>query len=114
MAGSGASAMLERVLDDDLLHEQLSTAGSRLTAAYRRTRAMRAQEAAQDKKLYEHVREAAGALTAAARRALGKPEPKPPRRAPRRLAALAIGLSVVALVRSMHRAQQAASPPPAA
>src|SRR5689334_13589102 len=112
MARANASTIFERVLDDDLLHEQLSTAGSRLTAAYRRTREMRAQEAAQDKKLYEHVREAVGALTAAVRRALGKPEPEPPRKAPRRLAALAVGASLVALVRSMHRAQQAASPPP--
>ena len=112
MAGTRATAVIERLLEDDYLQEQLATGSARLRAAYRRGRAMRAQEAAQDKKLYDHVRVAAGALTEAARRAVGKPEPEPPRRW-RRVSVLVVGVGVLVLVRSMHRAQQAAGVPPA-
>jgi hypothetical protein len=100
--------MIERLLEDDYLHEQISAGSAQVRAAYQRARAMRAQEAAQDKKLYDHVRGAAAALTAAARRALGKPEPEPPKRR-RRLPVVLVGVSVLVLVRSMHRTQQAVS-----
>jgi hypothetical protein len=108
MAARRPTAMIERLLEDDYLHEQIAMASARLRAAYQRARALRAQEAAQDKKLYDHVRGAAGSLTEAARRALGKPEPEPPKRW-RRLPVLIVGICVLALVRSMHRAQQADS-----
>jgi len=102
------TAVFERLLEDDYLHEQISAGSGQLRAAYRRARAMRAHEAAQDKKLYDHVRGAAGALTEAGRRALGKPEPEPPKRW-RRVPVVLVGASVLVLVRSMHRAQRAAS-----
>jgi hypothetical protein len=104
------TAVIGRLLEDDYVQDQLSTGASQLSAAVRRARAMRAQEAAQDKKVYEHAREAVGALTEAARRALGKPEPEPPKRW-RRLPVLVLGVAVIALVRSMHRAQKSAVRP---
>jgi hypothetical protein len=105
---ASATAVIERLLEDDDLHEQVSAGSAQLRAAYDRARAMRAQEAAQDKKLYDHLRGAAGALTQAGRRALGKPEPEPPKRW-RRLPVLIVGVAVLALVRSMHRTQQRAA-----
>jgi hypothetical protein len=107
-----ATAVLERLIEDDYIHEQLSTGADRLLAAYRRGRALRAHKAAQDKKLFDHVREASASFIEAARRLTGRPEPEPPPRR-RRLPVLLIGVGVLVLVRSMHRAQKAAAPPPA-
>jgi hypothetical protein len=104
-----ATAVLDRLIHDDYLHEQLTRGGDRLLAAYRRGRALRAQDAAQDKKLFEHARASAGSIVAAGRRLAGKPEPEPKRR--RRLPVLVIGVGVLALVRSMHRTQQARAAP---
>jgi hypothetical protein len=98
------TAVLERLIEDDYLHEQLSAGADRLLAAYRRGRSMRAHEAAQDEKLFEHVRASAASVVAAGRRLAGKPEPEPRRR--RTVPVLVIGLAVLALVRSMHRAQR--------
>jgi hypothetical protein len=106
MASTSAPAVIERLIDDDYVHEQVGAAADRLRAAYRRSRALSRQEAVQDKRLYDHVREAIGALTAAVRRLAGQPEPEPPKRRGRKLAIVVIGIGVVALVRSMHRRQQ--------
>jgi hypothetical protein len=108
MADTRATAVLERLVDDDYLQEQLGAGAARLRAAYRRARAVRAEEAVKDKKLYDHLRGAAGSLTEAGRRALGKPEPKPRRRW-RRLPVLLVAVAVLALVRAMHRADQQAA-----
>jgi hypothetical protein len=110
MASARAGAVVERLMDDQYLHEQLAagTAGAR--AAYRRARAMRGQQAVQDKKLYDHVRRSAAALTEAARRAAGKPKPEPKRRW-RRLPVMLVSVAVAALVWAMHRTQQATTQP---
>ena len=108
MATSGPTAVLERLIEDDYLHEQLTAGGDRLLAAYRRARAMRTEEAVKDRKLFEHLREASGAIAESARRLAGRPEPEPPRR--RRLPVLIVGAGVFLLVRSMHRAQQSGAP----
>lgn len=104
MATSGPTAVLERLIEDDYLHDQLTTGGDRLLAAYRRARVMRAEEAVKDRKLFDHLREASGAIAESARRLAGRPEPEPPRR--RKLPILIVGVGVLALVRSMHKAQQ--------
>jgi hypothetical protein len=104
MAG-GATRVIERLIDDDYVHEQLVAGVDRLGAAYRRARTLRRQEALQDRKLYDHVRVAAGSLGEATRRALGKPKPEPKRRR-RRIPAVLVLVAVGALVRVMHRAQQ--------
>jgi hypothetical protein len=100
-----ASAVIERLIEDDYFQEQLTTGADRLAAAYRRGRSMRAAEAAQDQKLIDQLRGAAAALVAAGKRLIGTPEPEPARRR-RTVPALAVGIGVLALVRSMHRAQQ--------
>src|SRR4051794_20533890 len=105
MAG-GATQVIERLLHDDYVHEQLGAGAERLGAAYRRARTLRRQEALQDKKLYDHVRVATGSLAEAVRRAVGKPEP-PPKRRFRRASTVLILVTVAALVRWLHRAQQA-------
>jgi hypothetical protein len=106
MAGSGATRVIERLIDDEYVHEQLTTGAQRLRAAYRRARALRREEAVKDQTVYDHLRVAAGSLTEAARRAAGKPRSEPPKRWPRRLGAMVILGSVGGLVRTMHRVQQ--------
>jgi hypothetical protein len=101
----GARTVFERLIDDDYVHEQLGAGVDRLGAAYRRARTLRRQDAVQDRKLYDHVRAAAGSLTEAARRALGKPKPQPKRRR-RRLPAVMVLVAVGALVRAMHRVER--------
>jgi hypothetical protein len=56
MADTRPTAVLERLIDDDYVQEQLRTGVARLRAAYRRAQAVRAHEAVQDKKLYDHIR----------------------------------------------------------
>ena len=80
MASSQTAAVIERLLDDDYVHEQLATAGAGARGAYRRARRLPPQKAVQDKTVYDRVRQTATGLTEAARRAAGKPKPKPPRR----------------------------------
>lgn len=106
MADTRATAVLERLVDDEYVHEQLGAGVARLGAAYRRAQAVRAHEAVQDKRLYDHVRGAAGALTEAGRRVVGMPEPEPKRRW-RRVPIVVVGAAVLGLVWSMHRRQQA-------
>jgi hypothetical protein len=112
MASNRATAIADRLIDDDYLHEQFAAGGERLRAAYRRSRSLSRREAVQDQKLYDHVREAIGSLNEATRRAIGRPKPEPPKRRGRRVAALLIGAAVLALVRDMHRRQRAASSAP--
>jgi hypothetical protein len=110
MASAQATTILERLIDDDAVHEQLVAGGARIRDAYRRARRLPAHKAVQDPTLYDQLRGAAGALTEAARRLAGKPKPKPepPRRA-RRLATL-IGVAVTAgAFYFARRADQAAS-----
>ena len=111
-----ATRVFDRLLGDDHAQEEIGRGARRLGAAYRRARTLRSREAVQDKKLYDHIREAMASLTEAGRRIAGQPEPEPKRRG-RRLPAILILAGVAALARAMHRQQQAAatgSPTPAA
>src|SRR5215216_1104423 len=114
MARNSATAVIERLLDDDYLHEQMAAGAERLRAAYHRSRSLSRREAVQDKKLYDHVRDEVGSLSEAARRVAGKPKPEPPKRRGRRVSVLLIGVSLVVLVRDMQRRQQAAAMTPGA
>jgi hypothetical protein len=60
------------------------------------------------RKLYDHVRGAAGSLSEAARRIANRPEPGPERRW-RRVPVLVVALGIGVLVRAMHREQQSRS-----
>jgi hypothetical protein len=106
MPDRSATAVIDRLMEDDYLQEQLSAGAARARAAYKRARAVRAQQAVKDQKLYDHVRGAAESLSEAARRAAGKPKPEPKRRW-RRVPVVLVAVGVAALVRQMHRAQQA-------
>lgn len=122
MASTQPTAVLERLIDDDYLHEQLVAAGARLRDAYRRARHLPAEKAVHDPTLYDHVRGAAAAGTEAVRRAVGRPKPQPPRRRGRRLLFL-LGMAVTAaafyVARRADEAQRGAdtafpdAPPPA-
>jgi hypothetical protein len=105
MASDQATAILERLIDDEYVHEQLVAGGARMRDAYRRARRLPGHKAVQDPTLYDHVRGAVAAVTEAARRVAGKPKSGPKRRWGR-LPVLLIALAVAALVREMHRAQQ--------
>jgi hypothetical protein len=69
-----ASPTLERLLDDDTVHEYLGDAAKRLREAAVRARKLPADRAVQDKKLYESVRRAFGDLAGAIRRVEEPPE----------------------------------------
>jgi len=105
MAQARPTAVLERLVDDEYVQEQLGAGVARLRAAYRRARVLRAHEAVQDEKLYDHVRRAAAGLYEAGRQAVGKPPPDPKPRW-RRLSVLVVALGVAALVWDMHRAHR--------
>lgn len=104
VTGTRVGAVLERLIDDEYFHDQVAAGTDRLRAAYRRGRDKRAREAVQDQKLLDQARGAVGSFVAAGRRLAAPPEPEPPRR---RVPVVLIGVAVLALVRSMHRAQQA-------
>ena len=76
-----AGPYVRRLLEDERVHDQLSDAAARLRKAYRRAeRKKKGAKAAEDKKLYAHVRRAAASLRGAAMALQRKPPPKPKRR----------------------------------
>jgi hypothetical protein len=100
MASTQPTAIIERLVDDDYVHEQLVAGGARLRDAYRRARHLPGHKAVQDPTVYDNLRGAVVAAIAAVRRALGKPksEPEPPpRRGRRALLLLGLAVSVAAL-----------------
>ncbi len=92
-----ATNMLERLLDDDLVHAQLRTTAGRARDAVRRARKLSPQDAVQDKKVYDNLRRAAAAGTLAARRLTGRDKPAPKHRARRVVVALAAGAAAAAV-----------------
>jgi hypothetical protein len=95
----GAAPYVRRLLEDERVHDQLSDAATRLRKAYRRAeRKKKGAKAAEDKKLYAHVRGAAGSLRGAALALQRKPPPKPKRRGRKvvRVATLAGGVVLLA------------------
>jgi hypothetical protein len=112
MASTQTTAVVERLLDDDYVHEQIAAAGAGMRDAYRRARRLPPHQAVQDKTLFDRLRQTATGLTEAARRAAGKPEPEPPRRhrAPLMLVVLAAGAVVVWAAKRHGQIQQTAGP----
>jgi hypothetical protein len=105
-----ASAVIERLIDDDYLHEELMAAGARLRDAYRRARRLPGRRAVQDEKLYDQVRQGVGALTEVVRRAAGKPEPKRGHRLRRLFLMLVAAGGAGVAVRSWQQSQQQQPP----
>ena len=108
-------AVLERLLDDDYVHEQIGTAAHGLRDTYRRARRLPPEIAVQDKTVYENIRTAASGLTAAIKRVAAKPPPEPPRRS-RRPLLLVMGITGAIVILAARRdremrEQRAASQP---
>ncbi len=92
-----ATSALERLLDDDLVHAQLTIAAGRVRDAVQRARRLPPQDAVQDKKVYDNLRRAAAAGTLAVRRVTGRDKPAPKHRARRVVLALAAGAAAAAV-----------------
>lgn len=86
-----ATYYVQRLFEDEYVQDQLREAVSRLRSVYGRVRKQPAQ-AAEDKKLYTNVRQAATSIRKAVT-ALRRPEPEPPKH---RFRTVAIPLTVVA------------------
>ena len=113
MASSRPITILERVLDDDYVHEQIGMAASGLRSTYRRARHLPPDVAVQDKTVYDHMRTTATGLTNAVKRVAAKPPPEPPRRRRRPLLlVMALAGAVVLLAARRDRELRAAGPPP--
>jgi hypothetical protein len=93
-----AAPYVRRLLEDERVHEQLGDAATRLRKAYQRVDRKKGAKAVEDKKLYAHVREAAGSLRGAALALQRKPPPKPKRRG-RTLVVVALTGAVVLLAK---------------
>jgi ferric-dicitrate binding protein FerR (iron transport regulator) len=108
-----AQTYARRLLEDEYVQEQLRKAAGGLRAAYDRARKERAQ-AAEDKRLYGHVREAVTSIRNAAI-ALQRPKPKPKRRLGRvAVLACAVGGCVLLTKKLQEQQEPAAQAYPAA
>jgi ferric-dicitrate binding protein FerR (iron transport regulator) len=98
---------IQRLLEDEYVQEQLRDAASGLHAAYLRTSKKRAQ-AAEDKRLYGNLREAATSLRKAMT-ALQRPAPEPKRRMPKLAILALIGGGGALLITRLQKGQSQAS-----
>jgi hypothetical protein len=116
MARSEPIAILERVLDDDYVHEQIGAAAAGLRNTYRRARHLPPDVAVQDKTVYDHLRTTATGITEAVKRAAGKPPPEPPsrRRGPLLIVMALAGAVVLAAARRQRELRETGPPPPSA
>ena len=105
MSSSNAGVYLQRLVEDDYVHEQITEAISRLHKAYRRADRKKGAKAAEDKKLYEHVRAAAGSLRRAGT-ALQRKPPKPKHRGRKVAAAAALAAGAVLATRKLASSEQ--------
>ena len=109
------STYVNRLLDDDVVREQIGDALVRGRSAYRRARAKRVAEAVKDKRLMDHLTGAVASLQAALRALTDQPPPK--RRRPLRTATLlggALAAGGVAIAVDRRARVQAGSPGAAA
>src|SRR5215467_11866921 len=97
---ANATVYLQRLVEDDYVHEQITEAVSRLHKAYGRAQRKKAADAAEDKKLYGHVRAAAGSIRRAVLAVQRKP-PKPRRRGRKLLVGAVVGAGVVVAARKL-------------
>lgn len=96
----------QRVVEDEYVQAQLRNALARLQEAWVRA-ARQGDKAAEDKKLYANLREAATSIRRAALRVQRKP---PPKRRGRKLAVVALAGAGAALVLRRRRETQANDP----
>jgi hypothetical protein len=86
-----ASPYLRRLVEDERVHDHLADAAAGLRKAYSRGKRKKGAKAAEDKKLYGHVRAAMASLRRAGMALQRKPPPKPKRRGRKLLLAAALG-----------------------
>jgi hypothetical protein len=98
---ANATVYLQRLVEDDYVHEQITEAVSRLHKAYRRAERKKGAKAAEDKKLYAHVRAAAGSIRRALVALQRKPPPKPKRIGRKLLVGAAVGAGAVVAARKL-------------
>jgi hypothetical protein len=96
-----AARYARRLLGDEYVHGQVSNAMSRLRRVYGRARRLPRSKAAEDKKLYSNLREAAASLRKAANAV--RREPKPKRRGLRLFLVVALGGAAGLLARERRR-----------
>jgi hypothetical protein len=102
---AGPTSIVERLLEDDYVHEQLGVAAAQIGSTYRRVRSRSGRDAVTDQKLVDQIREAAVAAQRAARGLFAEPEPEPRRRG-RWLAGLAVLAGVGWVARELDRAER--------
>jgi hypothetical protein len=99
-----AAPYVRRTLEDERVHRHLSNAAAGLSKAYRRAARQPGAKAVEDKKLYDHLRGAAGSIRAA----LGivrEPEPEPPKRRVRKAITVAVLVGTAGLAAKKFRSR---------
>jgi hypothetical protein len=86
-----AAPYMRRLITDEQVHEHLTDAAAGLRKAYSRGKRKKGVKAAEDKKLYAHLRAAVAALRRAGMAIRRTPPPKPKRRGRKLLLAGALG-----------------------
>ena len=84
-----AAPYVRRTLEDERVHRHLSNAAAGLSKAYRRAARQPGAKAVEDRKLYDHLRGAAGSIRAALG-IVSEPEPEPPKRRVRKAITVAV------------------------
>jgi hypothetical protein len=99
-----AAPYVRRTLEDERVHRHLSNAAAGLSKAYRRAARQPGAKAVEDKKLYDHLRGAAGSIRAALG-IVSEPEPEPPKRRVRKVITVAVLVGTAGLAAKKFRSR---------
>jgi hypothetical protein len=99
-----AAPYVRRTLEDERVHRHLSNAAAGLSKAYRRAARQPGAKAVEDKKLYDHLRGAAGSIRAALG-IVSEPEPEPPKRRVRKAITVAVLVGTAGLAAKKFRSR---------
>ena len=99
-----AAPYVRRTLEDERVHRHLSDAAAGLSKAYRRAARQPGAKAVEDRKLYDHLRGAAGSIRAALG-LVSEPEPEPPKRRVRKAITVAVLVGTAGLAAKKFRSR---------
>ena len=99
-----AAPYVRRTLEDERVHRHLSDAAAGLSKAYRRAARQPGAKAVEDRKLYDHLRGAAGSIRAALG-IVSEPEPEPPKRRVRKAITVAVLAGTAGLAAKKFRSR---------
>ena len=99
-----AAPYVRRTLEDERVHRHLSNAAAGLSKAYRRAARQPGAKAVEDRKLYDHLRGAAGSIRAALG-IVSEPEPEPPKRRVRKAITVAVLVGTAGLAAKKFRSR---------